>query len=654
MLRLGQAVAFSAVIALVPVQSLTGAPVSSASGQAKTPAKADSWQKGQEPARLIIDTRKRKSPVTPMLMGANHRFAFNGYGVWDPAAVQPVPKVLSEVRATGISLARYPGGQIANMFHWHDAIGPVAGRDCQVNGRWTNGKADFPLVATYGVEEHFEFARQAGLKTQVTIPFVANTPRNAAAFVEYLNASVGTNPGGGRAWAELRRRNQMRMGLPVRPYLVKWFTVGNEPYMARQRFWMSDDYDTAMRQYIGGGSRRYPSQMLGRNCRRNQSTSSSNGAKNQRMDVLYPPIKPGSARLHVTDPVAGRQLWRQVDNLNNYGPKARVYELDNNTGVLHFGDRVHGKVPPKGADVRITYVSTHDGFVELARAMKRIDPSIDVCSEWSSTGFIDVMVRRGNRFDCLAHHPYNFMTGKWRTPRKGYDAHMVGERPAFQGLVERRRYLRERTNGRSYVAINEYGALSVRDHQKNFPYWQASMTNALYMASQLARMVRIGQPWAEGGELTAGGRLNAYIGPAPGYVMAGKARMMQLMRTMLHGRGKVVGYRLRDNPVQTAGETGSYRALVSLVTRDASGAVNVLLINRDPNDSVTVQVSNRYYPARKTAQVWRLASDSFASYNTIRRPSAVRLSTFTREVQADRFVVKLPKHSIYRIRLRHR
>jgi hypothetical protein len=63
------------------------------------------------------------------------------------------------------------------------------------------------------------------------------------------------------------------------------------------------------------------------------------------------------ATLLVTVSVDGRR-WRQlpnVDALRAAGSTSGVYVLDAETGVVRFGDGVHGARPPTGAHVRVRY-----------------------------------------------------------------------------------------------------------------------------------------------------------------------------------------------------------------------------------------------------------------------------------------------------------
>jgi alpha-L-arabinofuranosidase len=121
---------------------------------------------------------------------------------------------------------------------------------------------------------------------------------------------------------------------------------------------------------------------------------------------------------------------------------------------------------------------------------------------------------------------------------------------------------------------------------------------------------------------------------------------------MLNDRGSVVRSRLTDTPLQrTSDRSGTYEAIVASVTSDAGG-LNVLLVNRDPNDSVSVVVENPYFRGRTRARTWLLTGNSIASANGPTRSEAVAISTRVRRLDSvTRFRLRVPAHSVLRMRI---
>lgn len=74
----------------------------------------------------------------------------------------------------------------------------------------------------------------------------------------------------------------------------------------------------------------------------------------RRMRVTQRPVLLGSLELTVDEgaigegAAAGAQRWREIEDLDAYGPDDRVFELDEVSGELQFGDGVHGMLLPRG------------------------------------------------------------------------------------------------------------------------------------------------------------------------------------------------------------------------------------------------------------------------------------------------------------------
>lgn len=76
------------------------------------------------------------------------------------------------------------------------------------------------------------------------------------------------------------------------------------------------------------------------------------GASGQRIRLGRGDVDPGSLRLEVESGQAFRP-WTQVPYFSASGPDAPVYRFDAATGLVVFGDGVHGLRPPEGARIRV-------------------------------------------------------------------------------------------------------------------------------------------------------------------------------------------------------------------------------------------------------------------------------------------------------------
>ena len=68
------------------------------------------------------------------IFGVNHRYAFNGYGSFDPDTMRVKDDFTALYKQVGFGSIRYPGGTISNLFNWKTTIGPRAQRLKQMHG----------------------------------------------------------------------------------------------------------------------------------------------------------------------------------------------------------------------------------------------------------------------------------------------------------------------------------------------------------------------------------------------------------------------------------------------------------------------------------------------------------------------------------------
>ncbi|MFF9570584.1 putative baseplate assembly protein [Streptomyces sp. NPDC014685] len=108
------------------------------------------------------------------------------------------------------------------------------------------------------------------------------------------------------------------------------------------------------------------------------------GVPGQTFTVSRPPVVPGEFVVEVADPSAGPRgtEWTRVDDFAHSGPEDRHITLDPNSGRVEFGPAVrerdgsirhYGKVPPKGATVRVRSYRTGGGLRgNVARSTLRV------------------------------------------------------------------------------------------------------------------------------------------------------------------------------------------------------------------------------------------------------------------------------------------
>lgn len=567
-------------------------------------------------------------PVPSEIVGANHRWPNDGLGMWDSTTDRPVPAIVDLSRRAGLRVVRYPGGTIANLFDWKKAIGPQGDRGCQTGGGFV-GQGFEPLDSRYGVDEHQEYVASIGARTEMMMQSVTASPQDAADFVEYMNAPVGTNPGGGVAWAKRRAANGHRA-----PYHVGWWEVGNEPYLPNQRYWRSADQATAMKEYAFGGTERQVDEPLGKGCDHRVSVV-SDGTGAQRFDVRYPPVVPDSQRLEV-----GGQLWQEVPKLSDAGPGDHVYTFDATTGTATFGDGTHGAVPPAGDAVTADYDSgPHPGFVDFYRAMKKADPRIDVCASWATVDFVDLM---GDRpYDCLGVHQYA-KPDKTGTPEQLYDRLVPSASGITAGLTDLQQAMRRDRGPRDqpYLAISEYGTLG-GGPGTGFTGWEGSMMQAEFVTELVMGFVEHDVRYAEISNLNAAGPNygNLFGGP-PDFVYTARANVLALCGQLAGGRPVVT---------ETTGgpeAAGGYPALRVLGVRQSAGHVQVLVVNRDRDRGVEPRILADGMDGPLRVRMSSVSAASFQSANDPDHPEAVTTTVSSWTASGGAVDAPLPAHSV--------
>jgi alpha-N-arabinofuranosidase len=176
--------------------------------------------------KLGGDWTKYTFTLRPGVTDQNARFvvAFEGQGtIWiDQVSLMPGdaqdgirPDVFHEVKGLQPAFIRWPGGNVAQDYHWAWGVGPRDSRPSWINLSWHNELESGDL----GTGEFIRFARAAGAEPSITVNVEGRgaTVDEAAAWVEYCNGPATSTNGAKRA----------ADGHPE-PYHVKYWEIGNE------------------------------------------------------------------------------------------------------------------------------------------------------------------------------------------------------------------------------------------------------------------------------------------------------------------------------------------------------------------------------------------------------------------------------------------
>jgi len=611
---------------------------------------------------VVVDADRPQGPISELVYGANHRYPYNGFDMWDSREEQPYPLFVRRFNYAGLSAVRYPGGRTANNYHWRRAIGPVEERQGHVDsafGRQTIHSK--PLSSEFGPDEFGRFLDITGAEGNVVVNFPTGTALEAANWVEYMNSPAGSNPNGGVAWAQKRAD----YGHPE-PYGVKYWEIGNE-LGGEKTFWLGPEATDEERasNYIFGGQTRFVRQPVVTFTDYSSTGSVSTGEPSQSFYVRFPPALAGSTTVYVEG--EPWDLVRDVDSAR----REKVYSIDAADGRIRFGDGDHGLVPPKGARITITYVSgPHDGFNEFYRQMKAVDPSIEIGSGLNSPFFISMM-GKSHPYDFLVAHSYSFFTS---TPPNMDGLHdlMMGLTDEQASKVEGTKSVISDYSGEALakdidIVVSEWAmatGVNIGLGRIDAPlHYTQSLDGALYAALMLRHWIRLDIPLAEKHALidinpgspppgydkprTA---YQAVIGPAPCYVLSAPALAFRMYSTLLGPEemtSSVIG-----NPSRQAFQGKSLEALAIVATTDDSGDLSLLVINQDRASDVRAAIRTKGFDEKSDATAWTLNGPGYLAYNSVRKPNQVAIAETKLTGVKEGFRYTFPAHSITVIKLR--
>ena len=123
--------------------------------------------------------------------------------------------VLEKVQFVLPAFVRWPGGNVAQDYHWQWGVGPRDERTTWINLSWKNE----PEPSDFGTDEFIQFCRHLNAEPSITVNVEGRgaTVEEAAAWVEYCNGQPSTKYGAMRAANGHRE-----------PYNVRYWEIGNE------------------------------------------------------------------------------------------------------------------------------------------------------------------------------------------------------------------------------------------------------------------------------------------------------------------------------------------------------------------------------------------------------------------------------------------
>ncbi len=592
--------------------------------------------------------------ITPLLFGANHRYGLAGSGGSDPTTGITYPALVSQIVDAKISMLRFPGGTMANTYHWANAIGPQAQRQLQVNG---NVSVPVPIDSTFGPDEYGNMLDQTGATGDLMLNFATESSKDAAHFVAYMTAPQGSGTVDGVDWAALRASNGH-----TAPYNVSYAEVGNEYYYTAQQYWITGTPVTINAScspnplpclYTYGGSTSFTSQAAVQLDNWQSSASNSTGAAGQSFYARYSPVVSGSQTVYVKG-----TAWTPVASLTTAGPSDHVYVFNNTTGQILFGDGTHGAIPASGSAITVTYVSgPHDGFANFYSAVKAVNPNIKVCTSLNSSAFLQIL---GSTvpYDCVIDHAYASLP----TAATTLDDLFGGAMLTAGGLGSSAGGIR--TNINTYagsnaaniqIILSEYGIDA--SEPALAPNFMRSLAAAIFDGLALRSFMLNPINGAERHTLidyTFGAPPvnlgvsnfdNVLIGgPGPQTVETPSALAIKLFAKN-SGPTRIKNF-VTGNVTRTLTNGSTLNALVPIASKDSNGNAYLIVINEDRETPVTATVEPQNFTHGTTATVETLGSTSITDENNPTSPTTVQLVDQPVAVGTGNFSWTFPAHSI--------
>jgi alpha-N-arabinofuranosidase len=170
-------------------------------------------------ARVTLDNERTVGAISRHLFGgfAEHMGRCVYGGLYDPGSGQADERgfrrdVQAALREMGISILRYPGGNMLSGYEWLDGVGPKEQRPRRRELAWQSIENN-----QFGTNEFIEYCRATGIEPMLGVNLGTGTLADAAALVEYCNMPTGTK------YSDLRAEHGY-----AEPHNVRYWCVGNE------------------------------------------------------------------------------------------------------------------------------------------------------------------------------------------------------------------------------------------------------------------------------------------------------------------------------------------------------------------------------------------------------------------------------------------
>lgn len=169
---------------------------------------------------LTVAADKKLGHVNRKLLGNNLQWASGGDSLLIDNKLEFNPTILKEkVKPLGATVLRFPGGVLADTYHWRDGMGTLDQR-----GENEHAFTGVKETVRMGTQEFMELCEAMAAEPLITVNVVTGTAQEAAEWVRQVNILRLTSRSTGK---QLPR--------------VEYWEIGNEPYLkveGRETLWL--------------------------------------------------------------------------------------------------------------------------------------------------------------------------------------------------------------------------------------------------------------------------------------------------------------------------------------------------------------------------------------------------------------------------------
>ena len=157
-----------------------------------------------------VDLNAPTHKIDKRIFGSNLEW-FNNAGGLVNQAPQEIDRLVALSEEQNVTVFRYPGGTLADFYHWKDGVGKSTSRPARKHPTDPGTSSN-----DFGSPEFFKFIKKTYSEALVTVNVGTGSPDEAAQWVSYAN--------------QLNHPLRTQDGLPE-PQNVKLWEIGNELYL---------------------------------------------------------------------------------------------------------------------------------------------------------------------------------------------------------------------------------------------------------------------------------------------------------------------------------------------------------------------------------------------------------------------------------------